>query len=97
MNWRRVEDNGGCVFVTAFSGLFGLVMRKEQYVRASGDTLSRRYKSHLIFCAVGYTQKGHIAQATLEATCYQTEAILDARVWRKTVDMLSLNSPLMEE
>lgn len=25
-----------------------------------------------------YTQKGHIARATLEATCYQTKAILDA-------------------
>ena len=56
-------------------------MRKEQYVRASGDTLSRYKKSHLISCAVGitqYTQRGHIARATLEATCYQTKAILDA-------------------
>lgn len=25
-----------------------------------------------------YTKKGHIARATLEATCYQTKAILDA-------------------
>jgi glycerol kinase len=25
-----------------------------------------------------YTQKGHIARATLEATCFQTKAILDA-------------------
>lgn len=25
-----------------------------------------------------HTQKGHIARATLEATCYQTKAILDA-------------------
>jgi glycerol kinase len=25
-----------------------------------------------------YTQKGHIARATLEAACYQTKAILDA-------------------
>lgn len=37
----------------------------------------------LIFltCTVGitqYTQKGHIARATLEATCFQTKAILDA-------------------
>lgn len=25
-----------------------------------------------------YTQRGHIARATLEATCFQTKAILDA-------------------
>lgn len=25
-----------------------------------------------------YTQKGHVARATLEATCFQTKAILDA-------------------
>ena len=25
-----------------------------------------------------YTQKGHIARATIEATCFQTKAILDA-------------------
>lgn len=25
-----------------------------------------------------HTKKGHIARATLEATCYQTKAILDA-------------------
>lgn len=32
-------------------------------------------------CKVGitaHTQRGHIARATLEATCYQTKAILDA-------------------
>lgn len=32
-------------------------------------------------CVVGitaFTQKGHIARATLEATCFQTKAILDA-------------------
>jgi glycerol kinase len=37
--------------------------------------------SLLTSCAVGitqHTQKGHIARATLEATCYQTKAILDA-------------------
>lgn len=37
--------------------------------------------SDLTVYAVGitqYTQKGHIARATLEATCFQTKAILDA-------------------
>lgn len=27
---------------------------------------------------MGQTQKGHLARATLEATCFQTKAILDA-------------------
>lgn len=37
--------------------------------------------SNMYSCSVGitqYTQKGHIARATLEATCFQTKAILDA-------------------
>lgn len=36
---------------------------------------------NLTVCTVGitqYTQKGHIARATIEATCFQTKAILDA-------------------
>ncbi|KAM5344222.1 hypothetical protein ACJ41O_012759 [Fusarium nematophilum] len=31
-----------------------------------------------IFGITAYTQRGHIARATLEATCFQTKAILDA-------------------
>jgi glycerol kinase len=37
--------------------------------------------SNIYFYPVGitqYTEKGHIARATLEATCFQTKAILDA-------------------
>ncbi|KAJ5596387.1 Glycerol kinase [Penicillium hetheringtonii] len=59
-----VEDNGGCVFVTAFSGLFA-----PYWIDDAKGT---------IFGITQYTQKGHIARATLEATCYQTKAILDA-------------------
>lgn len=59
-----VSDNGGCVFVTAFSGLFA-----PYWVDDARGT---------IFGITGYTQKGHIARATLEATCFQTKAILDA-------------------
>ncbi|CRG90752.1 glycerol kinase [Talaromyces islandicus] len=59
-----VEDNGGCVFVTAFSGLFA-----PYWIDNAKGT---------IFGITQYTQKGHIARATLEATCYQTKAILDA-------------------
>ncbi|OJJ30369.1 hypothetical protein ASPWEDRAFT_748248 [Aspergillus wentii DTO 134E9] len=59
-----VADNGGCVFVTAFSGLFA-----PYWVDDAKGTM---------FGITQYTQKGHIARATLEATCFQTKAILEA-------------------
>lgn len=59
-----VEDNGGVVFVTAFSGLFAPYWIDDAKGTMFGITLN--------------TKKGHIARATLEATCYQTKAILDA-------------------
>ncbi len=59
-----VEDNGGCVFVTAFSGLFA-----PYWIDDAKGT---------IFGVTQYTEKGHIARATMEATCFQTKAILDA-------------------
>ncbi|KAJ8067010.1 hypothetical protein OCU04_004389 [Sclerotinia nivalis] len=61
---ETVEDNGGVTFVTAFSGLFAPYW----YDDARGT----------LFGITAYTQKGHIARATLEATCFQTKAILDA-------------------
>lgn len=61
---ETVEDNGGCVFVTAFSGLFA-----PYWIDDAKGT---------IFGITQHTEKGHIARATLEATCYQTKAILDA-------------------
>ncbi|KAF1991842.1 glycerol kinase [Aulographum hederae CBS 113979] len=59
-----VKDNGGCVFVTAFSGLFA-----PYWIDDAKGT---------IFGITQHTERGHIARATLEATCYQTKAILDA-------------------
>ena len=59
-----MPDNGGCVFVTAFSGLFAPYW----YDDVKGT----------IWGITAYTEKGHIARATLEATCFQTKAILDA-------------------
>jgi glycerol kinase len=59
-----VEDNGDCYFVTAFSGLFA-----PYWIDDAKGT---------IFGITSHTQKGHIARATLEATCFQTKAILDA-------------------
>ncbi|KKY16025.1 putative glycerol kinase [Phaeomoniella chlamydospora] len=59
-----VKDNGGCVFVTAFSGLFA-----PYWIDDAKGT---------IFGITQFTQRGHIARATLEATCFQTKAILEA-------------------
>lgn len=61
---ESVSDNGGVVFVTAFSGLFA-----PYWIDDAKGTL---------FGITHHTTKGHIARATLEATCYQTRAILDA-------------------
>lgn len=59
-----VKDNGGCVFVTAFSGLFA-----PYWIDDAKGT---------IFGITQHTERGHIARATMEATCYQTKAILEA-------------------
>ncbi|KAH6648141.1 glycerol kinase-like protein [Truncatella angustata] len=61
---ESVENNGGVVFVTAFSGLFA-----PYWIDDAKGTL---------FGITQHTKKGHIARATLEATCFQTRAILDA-------------------
>ncbi|KAG0227341.1 Glycerol kinase [Mortierella sp. GBA43] len=60
----QVTNNGGVVFVTAFSGLFAPYWRPD--VRGSILGISQ------------HTTKHHLARATLEATCFQTRAILDA-------------------
>ncbi|KAJ9132236.1 Glycerol kinase [Pleurostoma richardsiae] len=61
---ETVEDNGGCTFVTAFSGLFA-----PYWIDDAQGT---------IFGITAYTKRGHVARATLEATCFQTKAILNA-------------------
>ncbi|KYK60550.1 glycerol kinase [Drechmeria coniospora] len=61
---ETVDDNGGCTFVTAFSGLFA-----PYWIDDARGT---------IFGITAYTQRGHIARATLEATCFQTKAILSS-------------------
>lgn len=61
---RTVPDNGGVYFVTGFSGLFA-----PYWIDDARGTL---------FGITAHTTKGHIARATLEATCHQTAAILDA-------------------
>ncbi|GAA93942.1 hypothetical protein E5Q_00588 [Mixia osmundae IAM 14324] len=60
----QVKDTGGVYFVTGLSGLFAPYW---------DDTATG-----MIIGLTGYTTKCHIARATLEATCFQTKAILDA-------------------
>ena len=61
---RTVEDNGGCYFVPAFSGLFAPHWRSD----ARG----------VIVGLTGYITKGHLARAVLEATAWQTLEVVKA-------------------
>ena len=61
---RTVEDNGGCYFVPAFSGLFAPYWQSDARGVIAGLT--------------GYITKGHIARAVLEATAWQTREVVDA-------------------
>ena len=59
-----VEDNGGCYFVPAFSGLFAPHWRSDARGVLAGLT--------------GYINKGHLARAVLEATAWQTREVVEA-------------------
>jgi glycerol kinase len=61
---RTVEDNGGCYFVPAFSGLFAPHWRSDARGVIAGLT--------------GYITKGHLARAVLEATAWQTLEVVKA-------------------
>ena len=61
---KTVEDNGGCYFVPAFSGLFAPYWKSDARGVIAGLTR--------------YVTKGHIARAVLEATAWQTREVLDA-------------------
>ena len=61
---RTVEDNGGCYFVPAFSGLFAPHWRSDARGVIAGLT--------------GYITKGHLARAVLEATAWQTVEVVKA-------------------
>ena len=61
---RTVEDNGGCYFVPAFSGLFAPYWRSDARGVIAGLT--------------GYITKGHLARAVLEATAWQTLEVVEA-------------------
>ena len=59
-----VPDSGGIYFVPAFSGLFAPYWRSD--ARGTIVGLSR------------FHTRAHLARATLEATCFQTRAVVDA-------------------
>ncbi|MEA2254050.1 MAG: glycerol kinase [Solirubrobacteraceae bacterium] len=61
---RSVDDNGGCYFVPAFSGLFAPHWRSDARGIIAGLT--------------GYITKGHLARAVLEATAWQTREVVEA-------------------
>jgi glycerol kinase len=71
-----VDDNGGCYFVPAFSGLFAPYWRDD--ARGAIVGLTR------------YVNKGHIARAVLEATAFQTKEVLDAMNADSGVDLTAL-------
>jgi len=59
-----VEDNGGCYFVPAFSGLFAPYWKSSARGVIAGLTR--------------YVSAGHIARAVLEATAWQSREVVDA-------------------
>jgi glycerol kinase len=61
---RTVDDNGGCYFVPAFSGLFAPHWRSDARGVIAGLT--------------SYIEKGHLARAVLEATAWQTREVVEA-------------------
>lgn len=60
----KVKDTAGVYFVTAFTGLLAPYWRNDARGTICGLTQ--------------FTQREHIARATLEAVCYQSRAILEA-------------------
>ena len=69
---KTVEDNGGCYFVPAFSGLFAPHWRSDARGIIAGLT--------------GYITKGHLARAVLEATAWQTREVVEAMNLDAAVD-----------
>jgi glycerol kinase len=73
---RTVDNNGGCYFVPAFSGLFAPHWRSDARGVIAGLT--------------AYISKGHLARAVLEATSWQTREVVDAMNSDAGVELTSL-------
>jgi glycerol kinase len=61
---KTVDDNGGCYFVPAFSGLFAPYWKSDARGVVAGLTR--------------YVRAGHLARAALEATAFQSKEVVDA-------------------
>lgn len=75
---RTVEDNGDVYFVPAFSGLYA--PHWEQSARG------------IIAGLTGFSNKGHIARAALEASCYQVREVLEAMVQDSGIEITELRT-----
>jgi glycerol kinase len=73
---RTVDDNGGCYFVPAFSGLFAPHWRSDARGLIAGLT--------------GYIKKGHLARAVLEATAWQTREVVESMRTDYGIELTSL-------
>ncbi|MEA5458214.1 glycerol kinase GlpK [Arcicella sp. LKC2W] len=73
---NSVEDNGGCYFVPAFSGLYAPYWKAD----ARG----------VIVGLTRYVNKAHIARAALEATAFQTLEVLEAMEKDSEIEISSL-------
>jgi glycerol kinase len=73
---RTVDDNGGCYFVPAFSGLFAPYWKSSARGVIAGLTR--------------YVNAGHIARAVLEATAWQSKEVVDAMNEDSGVELESL-------
>jgi glycerol kinase len=71
-----VEDNGGCYFVPAFSGLFAPYWKGSARGVIAGLTR--------------YVNAGHIARAVLEATAWQSREVVEAMNADSGVELTSL-------
>ncbi|HEX6499775.1 MAG TPA: glycerol kinase GlpK [Micromonosporaceae bacterium] len=72
----QVEDNGGCYFVPAFSGLFAPYWRPD----ARG----------VIVGLTGYVTRAHLARAALEATAWQVKDVAEAMAAESGVGLAQL-------
>jgi glycerol kinase len=72
----QVEDNGGCYFVPAFSGLFAPHWRPDARGVIAGLT--------------SYVTKAHLARAALEATAWQVKDVVDAMAVESRVELAEL-------
>jgi glycerol kinase len=73
---KEVDNNGGCYFVPAFSGLFSPYWRPDARGAIVGLT--------------AYVTRHHIARAALEAVAYQSRAVMEAMVADSGVDVHEL-------